>query len=181
MVLGSWVTMMAQSPANSRVMHLEGEVITYDRDISDVEEIVLDKGTRIGTNAHVTLHGCYSIKLGEGFSLGPGAELVATVEEDCKKSAEPMGISPEGSSLSIGPNPVIRQAIIVLDLDQNDPARVDLYDQNGRQVMELLPQGDYPAGRSEHSIDLSTLPAGAYFYRADLGGKNLTGKLIRID
>lgn len=180
--MGSWATMLAQAPTTSRVLHLKGEVIDYDRDISDVEEIILDKGTRIGTNAHVTIHGCHSIRLGEGFSLGPGAELVATVEEDCKKSSDFMGLSPAASSsLSIGPNPVIRNAILVLDLDQDEPARVNLYDQNGRQVMELLPQGDYPAGRSEHNLDLSDLPAGAYFYRANLGSSTLSGKIIRID
>ncbi|HLA64046.1 MAG TPA: FG-GAP-like repeat-containing protein [Rhodothermales bacterium] len=67
------------------------------------------------------------------------------------------------------PNPATGRATLTLDLPQVAAVTVALYDALGRRVA-LLADGQQAAGRLTLTVDASSLPAGVYVVRADVGG-----------
>jgi len=170
--------LMAQQKAALPSLHLEAERIDTDRIIEGADEIILDEGTHIAAPIRLEITGCHSIRLGEGFSIAPGGELIARIDESCKQaasSAEPSG------SLSIGPNPLRSELHMAIQVGTDSEVQGAMYDLHGRQVAELLPATRLEPGFHEFTADVQSLPPGTYLYRMSIGKEVRSGKLIRID
>jgi hypothetical protein len=72
-------------------------------------------------------------------------------------------------SLLVWPNPAITQTELTLMLPNNAPVTLAIYDAAGHQLAASTTQR--MAGRSNISLDLSTLASGAYFVSASIPGE----------
>ena len=109
-------------------------------------------------------------------------EKTEEIEAALAKSIDIEGVS-EGNLLknmrmAIQPNPVHQQALIQLDLPENGPISLELYNQNGQNMITLLAQQIRPAGRSFFVLEGGYLPNGMYFLRARNNREVITQKLI---
>jgi hypothetical protein len=82
------------------------------------------------------------------------------------------------------PNPAREGARLELTLAAETPIRVVVYDLAGRSVRELA-RGPLPAGRHEINWDLrddagARVGPGLYFYRASLGAREESGRLVIV-
>ncbi len=75
------------------------------------------------------------------------------------------------------PNPV--RDITTIDFSSRGMhVSLQLYDIKGNMIMQILDQ-NLPKGIHSHEVDLSTLPAGNYFYKLKEGDKTLSKKLVK--
>jgi hypothetical protein len=84
--------------------------------------------------------------------------------------------------LGTAPNPARGQATVRYTIPEDGAKRespvLRLYDTLGRQVRSARLQSE--AGRHERTLDLQTLPSGAYFLRLQAGGESVTRKLTIV-
>lgn len=81
----------------------------------------------------------------------------------------------QASGIKTYPNPIIDQ--LVIEIQQAiGPVSFGMYDIQGRL---LLQQQWDASGHSVHSIGVSSMPAGFYFYKISNGDKFLQGKLVK--
>ncbi len=88
-------------------------------------------------------------------------------------------------SLMAYPNPFSHTTIIPLELEEKAYVSAQVYDLQGRIISELIPPGEYPAGKHELRWDGkrdggSAAPEGIYFCRILIGNKALSGKLVLV-
>jgi hypothetical protein len=94
-------------------------------------------------------------------------------------------ISPRFMLLPSRPNPMFDTATILFSLEAAGPARLAIYDVQGRLVRRLA-AGMRPAGlhtilwdgRNDRGAQM---PSGIYFYRLDVHGKSEIRKIVRIE
>ncbi|MEM6785075.1 MAG: T9SS type A sorting domain-containing protein [Bacteroidota bacterium] len=98
-----------------------------------------------------------------GFSLAriPLAETTLFMDT-ASDSAQPMGAD---LALSVAPNPVRGTARVRLTATNAAPARVEVFDLLGRQVL-ALPEVVAPVGEATLTLDAGRLTAGTYVVRA---------------
>lgn len=125
-----------------------------------------------------------------GRDPNPGSTIYfAAREVGAPSSAEEPVVGTDGdhavASLSIGPQPFTGHARLALDLTRPGDVELLFFDPQGRVVRRLTP-GRLPAGRWEEPWDGRDaegrdLPAGVYFYRVSVDGKQATGgRIVKI-
>lgn len=82
-------------------------------------------------------------------------------------------------SFNIAPNPTNGNFSLSLELTDNDPINLELYNTNGR-LMHNLKNGTLELGVNRLDFDYSMLPAGSYFVRYTQGSKIITKKLMIV-
>jgi hypothetical protein len=75
------------------------------------------------------------------------------------------------------PNPAIGQARFSVTLPQPTQVKVMLVNMMG-QTVQALPTRTLQAGANEITFDVSSLPAGVYFYTVEAGSETITKKMI---
>lgn len=95
-----------------------------------------------------------------------------------------LGVEPPAPAafIALGPNPTTRGAVLRLSLPAPAEVRLELFDLTGRRL-RALGGGVRPAGASEirwDGLDATgnVAPAGVVFYRANVGEKVFSGRLI---
>jgi hypothetical protein len=95
-----------------------------------------------------------------------------------------VGVEPQepAALIALGPNPTTGGALLRLSLPTPAEVRLELFDLTGRRL-RVLGGGVWPAGVSElrwDGLDAAgnVTPAGVVFYRASVGEKAFTGRLI---
>ncbi len=100
------------------------------------------------------------------FNNEPGK---VTLILDCAKQLRIVDIGSTKYSVSpISPNPVSSATVISYSIGLNAQTKIVLYNSNGSKVMDIIDQPQ-DAGSYELSIDVSTLPAGVYYYQVVSG------------
>ncbi|MBT8401863.1 MAG: T9SS type A sorting domain-containing protein [Rhodothermia bacterium] len=75
------------------------------------------------------------------------------------------------------PNPLMEFGVLAIDVGTTTTVTVDLFDVLGRRVQTLSDGFVYP-GRHELTLDVSSLPAGVYFFRLRAGDRVETRSLV---
>ncbi|HZK07540.1 MAG TPA: T9SS type A sorting domain-containing protein [Bacteroidales bacterium] len=75
------------------------------------------------------------------------------------------------------PNPAMGQARFSVTLPQTMQVKVMLVNMMG-QTVQTLPARTLQAGANEITLDVSSLPAGVYFYTVEAGSETITKKMI---
>jgi len=166
-------------PMNGKQLRLESKSIRSAQSFEG-QIILVTKGTAIDEAVSVNFHACDKIVFEEGFSLAPGAEMTASVEENCKDGREFQEMRLAQPGLTIGPNPFVDWTQVQLDLPESAVVSLEVFDLEGRRVAAPLTDSKIEAGSHHVQLDLSDLPAGSYIYRARIGEIRKTGKLLRL-
>ena len=158
---------------------LEGKSIRHTQKFTG-ESILVTDGTSIDEAVQVDFHACDKIVFGEGFTLTAGAEMTASVEENCKdgRTFQEMWIADPG--LTIGPNPFVERTQLQLELPEPAPVTLEIFDLEGRKVAAPLTGARIEAGSHQIELSLTDLPSGSYIYRAQIGDVQKAGKLLRM-
>lgn len=167
-------------PLTQPTLRLASKSIRHAQ-VFESDQIVVTEGTSIDEQVKVKFHACDKIVFEEGFKLAPGAEMTATVEENCKHGREFQEMRTAKPTVSIGPNPFADQTYLNLDLPTSVSVQVQIYDLEGRMVAEPLSGAKWEVGSHRVQLNLSNLPSGSYFYRLKAGEILQTGKLIRVE
>jgi ELWxxDGT repeat protein len=123
-----------------------------------------------GSSLTVTQAGTYGITVTrDGCVSSSAAFPVALI-----LSTEPTAL---GLSLEASPNPANGLIRVRLTLDEAAPATLRLFDSSGRQV-RMHPFGTAQR-QHEHRFDLSNVPSGILYLRAEVGDKQLTKKIVK--
>jgi hypothetical protein len=77
------------------------------------------------------------------------------------------------------PNPFNPTTTISLTLDMASPVELTVYDVAGK-LISTLHQGTLDVGMHNFPFSGASLPTGVYIYRADLGGRVITGKALLV-
>lgn len=88
-------------------------------------------------------------------------------------AGEPEAATPPPLTLSIAPNPAVRDATIRFELLQAGAVRMTAYDMLGREVARLV-DGTLPAGPHTVQLTLRGLAPGAYLVRLETEGQAAT-------
>lgn len=100
------------------------------------------------------------------FNNEPGK---VTVILDCAKQLRIVDVGTTTYSVGpISPNPVSGTTVISYSIGLNAQTMIVLYNSSGTKVMDIIDQPQ-AAGSYELSIDVSTLPAGVYYYQVVSG------------
>ena len=81
--------------------------------------------------------------------------------------------------LSIYPNPVSNQVKISYQLNYASSVQIDLFDQQGRKMKELM-NCYQQSGNIQHEWNISSIPSGIYYLRLQTEKSTLTKKIIKI-
>ncbi len=91
------------------------------------------------------------------------------IDPDCAKSLRLVSISSTQFSVKPAtPNPVTGPATINYSIGLDGRTRIVLYNNMGQRVMDLIDQNQ-SRGEYQLSLDLTTVPAGTYYYRVISG------------
>jgi len=77
------------------------------------------------------------------------------------------------------PNPFNPTTTMKFSLDRFGPAKLTIFDTNGREITRLLDRPMHP-GRYSISFDATELPAGLYVYRLEQGTKTAVHKMVLV-
>lgn len=83
----------------------------------------------------------------------------------------------ENFSLGVFPNPAAGEVTFYVELKRSEEVTLSLVNQLGQEVQVLM-SGPLAAGRHESTTDLSSLPAGIYFYTLTGAAAQHSGKLV---
>lgn len=179
------VMVQAQAPESPRQLRLHHQSIAQAQVFDGAEEITLEDGFHLEKDAVVEINGCDRIVFKEGFSMEEGAQLVATVSEECAKAAPAAEARSTEADLSsrptLVPNPSSGPVSLVVSLDQPSMVSLRIYTIQGTQIAVPLAGNDLGPGFHEIPLELSGLAGGTYFYRATVNEKVFTGKIVRVD
>lgn len=93
-----------------------------------------------------------------------------------KADAEAVSQSLNGATITASPNPASTQVRFDFAVKQDGVVNIHLFNLAGQQVASLR-SGELEAGMSASSdLDVSSLPAGMYVYRAEIDGQVHSGK-----
>lgn len=84
-----------------------------------------------------------------------------------------------GITIESFPNPCNPSATLRIGLEHTAKADITIFDVVGRKVNRLF-FGELGSGLHEFTFSGETLPAGMYFYRAYIGEKSITGRLLLV-
>ena len=122
-----------------------------------------------------------------------GLHIVKFVATNAFSSVDSTGITVTGASTGVPPgspgrlaprvvpNPVRAQGQLRFALATDGPARVELFDVNGRSVRRLMDVASAPAGEYALPLDGGAggpLHAGLYFYRIEAAGSIARGRFL---
>jgi len=82
--------------------------------------------------------------------------------------------------LSIYPNPVSNQVKISYQLNDASSVKIDLFDQQGRKMKELM-NCYQQIGSLQHEWNISSIPSGIYYLRLQTDKNILTRKIIKVN
>jgi len=92
-----------------------------------------------------------------------------TIDPNCAGAARLVGVSNRRFSVQpIAPNPVTSNAVISYSIGLDGNARIVLFNSMGAEILELV-NTHHANGQYEVPLDLSSLPAGTYYYRVMSG------------
>ena len=108
-----------------------------------------------------------------------------TLVSEIPVSVTNKNIHEERAAISISPNPVADQAVIRLRVPQRAAVTIELFDLNGRPVLEIMPTTSVEVGTHEFALNMSTLDArfsaaGTYILSARIGSERLTEAFLFI-
>lgn len=83
----------------------------------------------------------------------------------------------EESSIEVFPNPADLRSQVRLNLAQDGPVQVALYDMTGQKVMEIA-EGAFEAGSHSFDLDASQMPAGMYLLQATTNDQRLMKRFV---
>ena len=66
------------------------------------------------------------------------------------------------------PNPANTYTMIPFTLSSAENIRIEIYDTSGKEIRKVLNK-PFPKGNHEVKVDLTSLPAGTYFYKLKVG------------
>jgi hypothetical protein len=100
------------------------------------------------------------------------------------RCTSPAGVEPVQASNDLivrtFPNPVVNSAHFLLRLPNEGATSLRVFDSAGREVATLV-DGSLAAGDHQAVWNLpSDRPAGAYYYRCEMGGRVATGRLVTV-
>ena len=149
-----------------------------------------------GVGTHVIYQADNSIVLNPGFEAIGTSSFLAEIE-DCHTApviahrdayagpmpgvVEPIELQnedPEENSLSIFPNPTSGQVFIDYEISEEAPLYLDLVDQQGRVVEQVVNQTNHAAGTFRVSQRLDHLANGIYFFRLRHNDRELVKKVV---
>lgn len=119
---------------------------------------------------------------GGGLTLGQGlwpAVLAAAGTSTSRQSSAAKEIPDEYMLGPNYPNPFNPSTVIRYSLPEEVRVRLAVYDMLGRQV-QVLVDGQRPAGIHEVKFEAAGLPSGTYLYRVEAGGFSDTGMMSLI-
>ncbi len=167
-------------PMTGKRLALEGKSIRNTQAFEG-HSILVTQGTAIEQAIQVTFHACDKIVFEEGFTLVDGAEMTATVEENCKDGRAFTEMSGGVPELNIGPNPFMDQTQVKLELSEPAIVTLEIFTLEGRRVAAPISGTQIEAGSHRIQLNLADLPSGSYIYRAQIGETLKRGKLIRLE
>jgi hypothetical protein len=88
-------------------------------------------------------------------------------------------VKPDATTIvsQTSPNPAMDQARFSVTLPQSSQVKVTLVNMMG-QTVQTIPARTLQAGANEITLDVSTVPAGIYFYTVEAGTETITKKMI---
>ncbi|MGZ3921258.1 MAG: T9SS type A sorting domain-containing protein, partial [Bacteroidia bacterium] len=105
----------------------------------------------------------------------------STAKLDFSGIACPVGINENAASqisgLSMYPNPTQNVATLGVDLKQNGPIAISVYNMVGQLVTSTKTEGTI--GNNQVNVDLTGLASGIYMVKVNVNGVNTTAKLIK--
>jgi len=113
------------------------------------------------------------------YTYDPNGNIIAIIT-----SIDPTGVeeTPAPIRFALGaakPNPGSGPREIPFSIPTSGHATLRVFDVSGRLLATLLDR-DLPAGRYSARFGSERLPAGVCFYRLELGGRALTGRLVTL-
>ncbi len=108
-----------------------------------------------------------------------------TLVSEIPVSVTNKNIHGERAAISISPNPVSDRAVITLRMPRTAPVEIELFDLNGRPVMQIMPQTVLEAGKHEFELDMSSadvgsLAAGSLILNARIGSERLAKSILLV-
>lgn len=132
---------------------------TSTEKLDDISEVIAAGPISLASQKDTTL--AFALLLGNSHEdMIPTAKRAATYKERLKSSVVE---DRETLDFSIFPNPSTGKASIYTNLAEEGTFELGLYNQNGKKLSTLNSNTIIPAGKSTMNIDLSNMPAGAYF------------------
>jgi alpha-tubulin suppressor-like RCC1 family protein len=156
----------------------------------------IQSSASISETSDVTFSSCESITLTPGFSAMAGSTFNAYVEECVPNANDPfMAIEANGyntslpgrpknavgspkSQLRVFPNPFKNQAAIQLNLAEEQPVGIRLFDLNGQLVNHVLPTTLQPAGERQYALDANRVAPGVYVLVVQIGAQMHKRRLV---
>ncbi|MEI6091520.1 MAG: T9SS type A sorting domain-containing protein, partial [bacterium] len=84
---------------------------------------------------------------------------------------------PEGSSLSIYPNPAKEKVMIFYEQERKSNINISIYGMLGSKIQSVF-SGDIDKGKYQYSVNTKDIPAGIYFVRVEGNNKTIVKKLV---
>lgn len=132
------------------------------------DDVVLDGtgGSPAGAERLLIKRGAYPVD----YSTNPNGSVTVVTELDGAASVGSDELA--GSTLALWPNPATGSATTRFTADGIETVRLELLDAQGSVVMTIVDGERLERGEHERTLDLSGLPAGAYFERLSIGTTN---------
>lgn len=155
------------TPCAFRIWDQDNPTIFDQHDKLDSIAITLVAGTRNFTGSNTT--GSYTVAL---VTTGTETHIDTVTVNNCS-SVDFGGLSQV--AFDVFPNPTNGELNISLGLNVQSEAIIELYDMAGRKLTQInLPK----ASQHTEKLDLSHLPAGVYQLHVNVGGYNLSRRVV---
>lgn len=127
--------------------------------IDDISEIITAGPISLASQKDTTL--AFALLVGNSHeNMIPTAKRATSYKERIKSS---LNENTGAFDFTVFPNPSNGKASITTNFAEEGTFELGLYNQNGKKLRTLKSNAIIPAGKSTMNIDLSDMPAGAYF------------------
>lgn len=176
--------------------------ITLNNRTDDFNSTVNRKAERItatnviGANAQTSYEAANEIQLLPGFTVAAGAEFTASIStcentiniisnapvenRTAESQNETQSFQSADLQLNAFPNPTNGDTKIYIELPSPTTLSIQLFDQIGKLLQQLLPQQEKSAGAFQLEIPISQLPIGMNYIILQTTDSRVVRKLIRI-
>ena len=155
--------------------------VTGEADYFDIRQGENDEGVVEGSVLYLASASCGITDPTDIQALGPfdpsGWVLTVTGTTTGGTSSEDGALARAVSLGSAYPNPAFGRTAIPFELEEAAHVQITVHDALGRQVA-VVSDATFGAGEQEVGVDVSALPAGVYFYRAQVGGETFTRRFV---
>jgi len=178
-VVSSVVLSSANTGSVGSIPAISGKTtVVGDRDQNGIEDMRICFSKADLRNLFSSLTGTSDVPVVCEGSLSGGGTFRAGFEVNVIAGG---GASP----VTVAPNPFNPGAMIRVRLERGGPVRIRLFDPSGRLIRTLLDMPGAEGGNLEVSFDGrdgrgTPLASGIYYYRVDLGGDSVTGRVALL-